>query len=182
MTEVPLPVQITAQLMADHGSELNLARRIAELRGARGWSQETLAAAMQKAGCPIPQSAISKIERPGPGGRRAITVDEAIAFAKVFEVSFAELVLPAGAQDSVLLFRLLMVGPNYRRQIEKHQQRYDELLEQLAKIMLEDPRHVAVFRQQASVERERYGDGSDPHRLAFPDDLEAKYRELGGRE
>jgi transcriptional regulator with XRE-family HTH domain len=49
---------------------------------------------MTKAGAPMNQSAIWKIENGKP--RRRITVDEAIAFAKVFEVPLDELLTPVG--------------------------------------------------------------------------------------
>jgi hypothetical protein len=47
---------------------------------------------MTKAGCPMNQSSIWKIENGEP--RRKITVDEAIAFAKVFEKTLEQLLTP----------------------------------------------------------------------------------------
>ncbi len=78
-----------------HESEANLARRVEYERRRRGWSQERLAAQMARAGVPVHQSAISKIER--TTDRRAITVDEALAFARVFEIPFDQMLKPVDA-------------------------------------------------------------------------------------
>ncbi|MEV4245252.1 helix-turn-helix transcriptional regulator [Streptosporangium canum] len=76
-------------------SEENIALRIAWEMRRRGWSQERMANEMTQAGCPMHQSAISKIINVrADGGRRTISVDEAIAFSKVFHVSLGELLLP----------------------------------------------------------------------------------------
>jgi len=85
-------------------SEANFARRIEYERRRRGWSQERLAALMTKAGVPTPQSAISKIEK--PRGRRAITVDEALTFAHVFEIPFGEMLKPVEAAMNEEVARL----------------------------------------------------------------------------
>jgi len=73
-------------------SEDALARRITYEREQRSWSPGGLANLMTKAGCPIGQSAIWKIENGNP--RRKITVDELLTFAKVFEVEVTNLLLP----------------------------------------------------------------------------------------
>lgn len=76
-------------------SEENVALRIAWEMRRRGWSQERMAQELTNAGCPTHQSAISKIINPRPdGSRRAITVDEAIALARVFDIPLEELPLP----------------------------------------------------------------------------------------
>lgn len=74
------------------GSERALARRITYEREKRGWKQVALAARMSALGCPLTQSAISKIENEDPP--RRITVDELVAFSQVFEISAEELLLP----------------------------------------------------------------------------------------
>ncbi|GAA4517880.1 helix-turn-helix domain-containing protein [Nonomuraea ferruginea] len=76
-------------------SEENVALRIAWEMRRRGWSQERMAQELTHAGCPTHQSAISKIVNPKPdGSRRAISVDEAIALARVFGIALEELPLP----------------------------------------------------------------------------------------
>lgn len=85
-------------------SEANFARRVEYERKRRGWSQERLAARMAKAGVPVHQSAISKIER--TTDRRAISVDEALAFASVFGVPVLEMLQPVEAAMSAEVKRL----------------------------------------------------------------------------
>jgi len=73
-------------------SEENLARRIAYERDRRGWTYEGIAKRLTNVGCPIQGSAIYKIEKGTP--RRRISVDELVAFAKVFDVSTTDLLIP----------------------------------------------------------------------------------------
>ncbi len=73
-------------------AEENLARRITFEREARGWSYDGTAKRLADAGCPIQASAIFKIEKGQP--RRRISVDELVAFARVFEVDVNELLVP----------------------------------------------------------------------------------------
>jgi transcriptional regulator with XRE-family HTH domain len=70
--------------------EANLAERVAYERQSRGWSTDRLADRMTKAGCPINQSAVWKIENAG----RRITYDEALAFAEVFGIPLDQLSVP----------------------------------------------------------------------------------------
>lgn len=72
--------------------ESNLARRIRTERERRGWSYETLAKALSDSGCSINGSAIFRIEKGAPP--RKITVDELIAFARVFETTVEDLLTP----------------------------------------------------------------------------------------
>jgi len=99
-------------LLSATSSERELARRLTEERQARGWSQERLAREVTAVGVPLPQSAISKIEKPAPGGRRAITVQEAIAFSIVFDMPLLELLLPANAREQVQVLRAFAEGPD----------------------------------------------------------------------
>ena len=99
-------------LLSATSSERELARRLTEERQARGWSQERLAREVTAVGVPLPQSAISKIEKPAPGGRRAITVQEAVAFSIVFDMPLLELLLPANAREQVGVLRAFAEGPD----------------------------------------------------------------------
>lgn len=74
-----------------------VAGRIAQERDRRRWSRERLAAEMADAGCPIPASAVYKIENSDPP--RRITLNEFLAFAAVFDVEPVELLRPAAAPD-----------------------------------------------------------------------------------
>ena len=82
-----------------------LAQRVKALREARGWSQTDLAQRVSEAGCSIHQTAISRIEKSSAkDGRRAIALDEAIAFAQAFDVPLDRLIAPTAenvtAQES----------------------------------------------------------------------------------
>lgn len=72
--------------------ESNLAQRIQREREYRGLSYEALAKAMTDVGCSIQGSAIYKIEKGDPP--RRITVDELVAFARVFDVEVEDLLTP----------------------------------------------------------------------------------------
>lgn len=75
------------------GGEASLAERIKFEREQAGMSPAGLASRMEKAGCPINVSAIYKIEGGDPP--RRITVDELVAFARVFDVPVDDLLVPA---------------------------------------------------------------------------------------
>ncbi|MDP9437058.1 MAG: helix-turn-helix transcriptional regulator [Actinomycetota bacterium] len=81
----PNPTRVISQ-------EPNLARRIAYERQQRGWSYEGTASRLTAAGCPIAGSAIFKIEKGDPP--RRISVDELVAFAKIFDAPLEELLTP----------------------------------------------------------------------------------------
>lgn len=72
------------------GAEDRLRARLAAERAARGMTHEALAQALTAAGCPMNQSATWRIENGEP--RRRITLDEAVAMARVFDIPLAELV------------------------------------------------------------------------------------------
>jgi transcriptional regulator with XRE-family HTH domain len=124
------------------GREDHLAARITAERHSRGWSQETLAKEMEKIGCPIPQSAISRIENPAAstGGRRDISVREAIAFSKLFDVPLGELVLPVDARGAVVAFGYLADGPAALHDAHEAQQRHALNVIALALLTVDDER------------------------------------------
>ena len=73
-------------------SEANVAKRITVEREARGLSYEALAKLMTARGCSIAGSAIFRVEKGTPP--RRINVDELIAFAKVFDTTPDDLLMP----------------------------------------------------------------------------------------
>ena len=93
----PLTWRSGNDLIASRGSERWLADRIQDERKERGWSQVQLSKELAKIGSPLQQSAISKIESPPKGERRAISIGEAIGFARVFGIPLGELLLPPEA-------------------------------------------------------------------------------------
>ena len=72
--------------------EGNVAAHVRFERELRGWSTAELARYVTEAGCPMSQSAVWRIESGEP--RRKISVDELIAFAKVFDKSIDYLLQP----------------------------------------------------------------------------------------
>jgi transcriptional regulator with XRE-family HTH domain len=73
----------------DIAVEADLSRRIAWERENRGWTYDGLARRMKAAGCPMQSSAVYRIEKGEPP--RRITVNELVAFSRVFEVSMVDL-------------------------------------------------------------------------------------------
>jgi hypothetical protein len=92
-------------------NEESLARRVTYERERREWSPGELARHMTKAGCPMNQSSVWKIEHGEP--RRRITVDEAIAFAKVFETTLEGLLIPPELAAETELLELLSKYDEY---------------------------------------------------------------------
>ena len=78
-------------------AQRNLAERVRLERERLGWTQESTAAHLAEVGCPIQTTAISKVEK----GSREVTVDELVAFSRVYDVPIDNLLLgPAGAPDA----------------------------------------------------------------------------------
>lgn len=80
------------------GPEADVAARVALERQRRSLSAAELARRMTRAGCAMNQSAIHRIEQYDPP--RRITVDELVAFAKVFDLAISDLLEPPYAAHS----------------------------------------------------------------------------------
>jgi transcriptional regulator with XRE-family HTH domain len=115
------------------GREDHLAARITLERKNKGWTQSQLARELAKieGAPPIHQTAISKIENPR-NGRRAISVDEAIAFARVFDIPLGELVLPPESVRHASIMRGLADGQDLLRELWGADERYGNLVQSLA--------------------------------------------------
>lgn len=113
-----------SRLVHEMGSENYLAARITQERERRGWSQSELARRLQATGANVHQTAISKIEKAATE-RRAISVDEAIAFAKVFQIPLDELLLPPAAVSNLDFSRAVDAGREYLRELEKATRKYE---------------------------------------------------------
>ena len=115
-----------------------LADRIVSERETRGWSLEGLAKRMTDAGCAINQSAIYKIEQGRP--RRRITVDELVAFSRVFDIALDDLL------TDPMLWQARQVAPlldEWRR----NQIRYSEVVREITR---RDEEIVAQVREIAA--------------------------------
>lgn len=82
-----------------------VAARITAERTRRDWTITDVAAAMADAGCPLPASAIYKIEKGDPP--RRITLNEFLAFAAIFEMEPADLLRPPTPPDPARLAELV---------------------------------------------------------------------------
>jgi transcriptional regulator with XRE-family HTH domain len=114
-----------------------LAERILLERERREMSPATLADWMTKAGCPMTQSAIWKIENGNP--RRRITFDEAVAFAKVFGMTVQELAQPP---EVVHADRASDLVSQLRQDAETRvalQERWGHSIEEIGDLMANDP-------------------------------------------
>ena len=127
------------RLVREYGSERNLADRIQDEMASRGWSQARLSKEMAANGCPIHQSAISKIVSPPDGdGRRSVSVDEALGFAKTFGLGIAELLVPAEDLTSTRAAKLVTEGLEAYKQKVSAESRYVGLTSELVNLALND--------------------------------------------
>ena len=86
-------------------AEATVAQRIRFERENRAWSPAKLAQQMTAAGYPLNQSAIWRIENGDPP--RRVNLEEAVGFAKVFEMGLEDLITPVGAVATPELKRRL---------------------------------------------------------------------------
>lgn len=111
--------------------ERHLAGKIAYERRRRELTYEALARLLTDAGCPIQASAIQKIEK---GGRR-IVVDEAVAFAMVFDVSLKDFLTPASVQMELEFLKDLDDGPVLRARLDELSEDYKALLMRVQSVL-----------------------------------------------
>jgi transcriptional regulator with XRE-family HTH domain len=94
----------TGQSLSADLSEENAAERVQLERERRGWSTGELAKRMTEAGYPINQSSVWRIESGEP--RRRINLNEAIGFAKVFDLSLEDFLGPATSPEEKIMQEL----------------------------------------------------------------------------
>ena len=138
------------------GSERALARRITYERERQGWKQVALASRMTAAGCPMTQSAVSKIENDDPP--RRITVDELVAFSTVFGVPVGELLLPPEVVADKALRSALEVWRRARAQesdarfkILDHVQAHPHVEGLLEELLTHEDRYAIVDSASAAL-------------------------------
>ena len=122
----------------------------------------------------MPQSGISKIENPAPGGRRAITVEEALAFSRVLEIPLLELLLPTEAAREVDVLRYAAMGPALRAEFLAIGERYDLCVRFVASQCLRSDAFRARMQAEVSAERLDVDDKNGPrrpHTITFLDDV-----------
>ena len=152
-------------LIANLGSEDWLAQRIEAERKSRGWSQAELSKQLGAIGYPLHQSAISKIERPPKAdGRRAITINEAIGFARVFDIPLGELLLPPDSVSYIEFAKSLSDGPEKLRVKIMTDAQYNNLLDRLAEQVQADRDRLTLVVARLQQETTRITDaGGDPN-------------------
>jgi transcriptional regulator with XRE-family HTH domain len=109
-----------------------VAERIQRERAARGWSYEAVANAMADVGCPLPASAVFKIEKGDPP--RKISLDEFLAFAQVFGMAPDHLMAPPEAADEEETARLLEEVTEASERVEELGAAFADLLGQLGAV------------------------------------------------
>ena len=129
-----MPKRFEARPIDERG-EKNLARRIEQLRRARGWSYERLATEMRAAGCEITKAALYSIERSG----RRITVNELMAFADLFTAGdVAELLKPMELVDQERAHGLIEAVGDYYKTVGEVATKAFESLVALYELAYED--------------------------------------------
>lgn len=106
------------------GEERNVAQHLRRERERRGWSYEAMAQELREAGCPLPASAIFKIEKGDPP--RRITLTEFLAIARVLEIETDRLLRPPGGADAREIEDLLA---SLRRQAQTLRPLLDDWIE-----------------------------------------------------
>lgn len=176
------------ELIGMYGSEDAFGQRLKEAMKARGWSQSKLAEEMRAVGHTLHQSAISKIisGTSTSDGRRSVTLDEAMGFARALDVDLTELLLPKDRleelADSASLegaWRDLISAERLRTGVDYLQRIYSETLQPVKDAASENPtlrrqiedryakhREMAERRARAMAER----DGLD---ISTPEKFEA---------
>lgn len=107
-----------------------LAERIEKLRTKEGWSFADLSQRMAEAGCPIERSSLQKIERGKP--RRKITVNELVAFSRVFNVEAPDLMVSPMYNAEEMFLQDLENGPRLAAEAFKAQTRLLTLVNRVA--------------------------------------------------
>lgn len=106
------------------GEERNVAQHLRRERERRGWSYEAMAQELRGAGCPLPASAIFKIEKGDPP--RRITLTEFLAIARVLEIETDRLLRPPDEPDAREIADLLT---SLRRQAQTLRPLLDDWIE-----------------------------------------------------
>ena len=190
MVHEPFSWSEGSELVNELGSERWLGQRIQTERKVHGWSQAKLSDELAKAGHPLHQSAISKIEPPdedkrggrprgGTAGRRSVTIGEAVGFSKVFGIPLGELLLPPDAVRDAAAWQRYLHAAELQNEIRYLTgQLEDEIFWSQQTFAASEPLRLRLREHRQEVAREFAArdremsdkDGVEP---ASPEDLEA---------
>jgi hypothetical protein len=179
-----------SKLVNELGNEKWLGQRIQMERKVRGWSQAKLSDELAKAGHPLHQSAISKIEPPDEdkrggrprgvvAGKRSVTIGEAVGFSKVFGIPLGELLLPPDAVRDAAAWQRYVHAADLQNNIRDIAgQLEDELFWSGPAFAASEPlrRRLREHRQEVAREfaaRDREMSDKDGTEPLSPEDLEA---------
>ncbi len=130
--------------------QVRVAARVSWERRRRKWSGRDLAERMTDAGCPMDQSAISRIE----GGKRGISIEELVGFASVYHSSVERMLVLPTPEDLGLEVAELLERLHAKRRTLVHVSRgVTELMRELASLLL-DAGHFDVRVLDALVQLE----------------------------
>lgn len=139
------------------GSGRQFAERVRLERQRRGWSQAELSRQMRAIGQPLDQAAISKIESPPESDRvRRIDIDEAIAFAKVFNLSLEQMTLPMLRSDELQVLALLAEASELRERYNRAQSEYEQAVRIVALGTRVMPNLAAHFDARRSAAKDQW--------------------------
>jgi transcriptional regulator with XRE-family HTH domain len=163
------------------------AKRLREMRKARGLSQAELAQLMTERGTPMNKAALLRIEK----GERGLSLDEALAFAAVLNAAPAHLLSPRG-EESVWLtddmavdgegmrawllhgFEFIATASNYHR--GEHAKALERVVVAHAQALVD-----AVRGDDKAGQREQLA-ALGQTALAYQRELEARGFDIGGEE
>ena len=143
MEQVPdsLGWQAVSELVNELGDKKWLGLRIQQERKLRGWSQARLSEEMTKAGQPLHQSSISKIEPPdedrrggrprGEGSTRSVTIEEALGLSKVLSIPLGELLLPPDAVRDVSAWQGYMRAAELKNKAVQYGDEYMDVIDRI---------------------------------------------------
>lgn len=173
-----------SKLIDRFGSEGNAAARIRRLRESkvdekgRPWSQEELARRMTAAGFPMSHTSIWKIENPNKkSGGRAIPIGEAVGFARVLDVTLAELLLPEDAIRDVEVWRRFTAAAEALNEFRHAWNVYRDAMDVVRHAVADSPelaRRIASYRDDADLHARRQS--ADQYILDADNDQDERFR------
>ena len=170
-----------AELLSWFGESSNIGPRIQQLRESRRdhrgqrdpWTQEQLAQAMSDlpGARPMSKMTIWKIENPDkPSANRAVTVDELLGFAKVLNVTIADLLLPGEHAAQLAAFRGVTEAAQQLQEAREAWSRYLVALRTArARLAASEDARRDMSNQLDRVRRDHYRSFERQHRRHAPD-------------